>query len=63
MKFSNFVEPGQVLVMKATIMKQTDETTTLKAEATVERENCGNGPVSAGAIQLGRPISHAGGDR
>ena len=35
-KFSNFVEPGQVLVMQATIMRQTDETTMLKAEATVE---------------------------
>ena len=35
-KLSNFVEPGQVLVMQATIMRQTDETTMLKAEATVE---------------------------
>ncbi len=35
-KFSNFVEPGQVLIMKASILKQTDETTTLKAEATVD---------------------------
>ena len=35
-KFSNFVEPGQVLVVKATIVKQDDTTTTLKAEATVD---------------------------
>jgi 3-hydroxyacyl-[acyl-carrier-protein] dehydratase len=35
-KFSNFVEPGQVLVVKATIVKQNDDTTTLKAEATVD---------------------------
>lgn len=35
-KFSNFVEPGQVLVVKASILKQTDETTTLKTEATVD---------------------------
>ena len=34
-KFSNFVEPGQVLVVKAKILKQTDDTTTLKTEATV----------------------------
>ncbi len=35
-KFSNFVEPGQILVVKAAILKQTDETTTLKTEATVD---------------------------
>ena len=35
-KFSNFVEPGQVLVVKATIVKQDDTTTTLKVEATVD---------------------------
>jgi 3-hydroxyacyl-[acyl-carrier-protein] dehydratase len=35
-KFSNFVEPGQVLVVKAAILKQDDATTTFKAEATVE---------------------------
>ncbi len=34
-KFSNFVEPGQVLVMKATMMKEDATTTTLKTEATV----------------------------
>lgn len=35
-KFSNFVEPGQVLVVQAAVMKQTDDTTTLKTEATVD---------------------------
>jgi 3-hydroxyacyl-[acyl-carrier-protein] dehydratase len=35
-KFSNFVEPGQVLHVKATIMKHDEETTLLKVEATVE---------------------------
>ncbi len=35
-KFSNFVEPGQVLVVRAEIIKQDASTTTLKAEATVE---------------------------
>ncbi|MHB8969439.1 MAG: 3-hydroxyacyl-ACP dehydratase FabZ family protein [Pirellulaceae bacterium] len=35
-KFSSFVEPGQVLVVKATIVKQDNETTTLKTEATVD---------------------------
>jgi 3-hydroxyacyl-[acyl-carrier-protein] dehydratase len=35
-KFSSFVEPGQVLVVKATIVKQDDTLTTLKTEATVE---------------------------
>ncbi len=35
-KFSNFVEPGQVLQVTATIMKHTDDTTMLKAEASVE---------------------------
>jgi 3-hydroxyacyl-[acyl-carrier-protein] dehydratase len=37
-KFSNFVEPGQVLVVKATIVKQDATTTTLKAEATVDEK-------------------------
>ncbi len=36
MKFSNFVEPGQVLVVRAKILKQDATTTTFKAEATVE---------------------------
>ncbi len=35
-KFSNFVEPGQVLVVRAAILKQDESTTTLKSEATVE---------------------------
>ncbi|MHB0959235.1 MAG: 3-hydroxyacyl-ACP dehydratase FabZ family protein [Pirellulaceae bacterium] len=35
-KFSSFVEPGQVLAVKATIVKQDETTTTLKAEATVD---------------------------
>jgi 3-hydroxyacyl-[acyl-carrier-protein] dehydratase len=35
-KFSSFVEPGQVLVVRANILKQTDDTTTLKAEASIE---------------------------
>jgi len=35
-KFSHFVKPGQVLVIHATILKQTDSTTTLKTEASVE---------------------------
>ncbi len=35
-KFSSFVEPGQILVMTAKLMKQSDTMTTLKAEATVE---------------------------
>lgn len=35
-KFSNFVEPGQVLVVNAQLLKQDDETTTFKAEATVD---------------------------
>lgn len=34
-KFSNFVEPGQVLVVQATILKENDTMTTLKAEASV----------------------------
>ncbi len=35
-KFSSFVEPGQMLTVKAAIIRQSEETTTLKAEATVE---------------------------
>ncbi len=35
-KFSNFVEPGQVLVVRAEILKQDENTTTLKSEAKVE---------------------------
>jgi 3-hydroxyacyl-[acyl-carrier-protein] dehydratase len=34
-KFSNFVEPGQVLVVQATMLKENETTTTLKAEASV----------------------------
>jgi len=41
-KFSNFVEPGQVLVVEATILKQNEETTTLKAEASVEGKTAVN---------------------
>ena len=41
-KFSNFVEPGQVLVVEATILKQNEKTTTLKAEASVEGKTAVN---------------------
>jgi 3-hydroxyacyl-[acyl-carrier-protein] dehydratase len=34
-KYSDFVEPGQVLTVTAEILKQDDQTTTLKAEGTV----------------------------
>ncbi|MGM0486552.1 MAG: 3-hydroxyacyl-ACP dehydratase FabZ family protein [Planctomycetota bacterium] len=37
-KFSAFVKPGRGLVIRATVTKQTETTTTLKAEATVEGE-------------------------
>ncbi len=35
-KFSSFVEPGQVLVVKATLVRQDEALTTLKAEGTVD---------------------------
>lgn len=37
-KFSSFVKPGRELVVRATITKHAETTTTLKAEATVEGE-------------------------
>jgi 3-hydroxyacyl-[acyl-carrier-protein] dehydratase len=35
-KFSNFVEPGQVLLVRGKVLSQDEQTTTFKAEATVE---------------------------
>lgn len=39
-KFSNFVEPGQVLQVVADIVAQDEQTTTLKAEASVNGKTC-----------------------
>jgi len=45
-KYGNFVEPGQTLLVTAEIIKQDEQTTTLKAQGTVD----GNQTVSARLI-------------
>ena len=62
-KYADFVAPGQQLVVEAQIVKQDEETTTLKAEATVDGRRAVSGRLILEKFNLAdRHACHAGTD-
>ena len=62
-KYSDFVEPGETLVVSAVLMKQEDGWSRLKCQGEGRRADCGSSSVGLGELLFKRTRRRRSGDR